>query len=365
MTIPAYIKASIIFIGIFVFTSILSVTQEIIVPIIYATIIAIVLRPMVDLLCRKGFNRTIAITTTVVTLVLITLFVVALLSVQIVEFSDSFPKLIQNFNKLLDQSVLWVSQEFNISTGNINNWISKKNADFMTGTSDALGQTIINTGGVLIVLVLMPIYIFMILYYQPLLLAFIHDVFKSNDQVKVNEVLSDTKKIIHSYLFGLLIEAFIIAILNSTALLIIGVDYAILLGIFGAIINVIPYIGGIMGALVPMMIALVSMPSPYSALFVLASSITIQFIDNNYVVPRVVASKVKINAFVSIIVVLMGSALWGVAGMFLSLPLTAIVKVIFDHIDSLKPWGRLLGDTMPTTKADMPIEKTNTNINYS
>jgi predicted PurR-regulated permease PerM len=61
----------------------------------------------------------------------------------------------------------------------------------------------------------------------------------------------------------------------------------------------------------------------------------------------------------------MGSALWGVAGMFLSLPLTAIVKVIFDHIDSLKPWGRLLGDTMPTTKADMPIEKTNTNINYS
>jgi predicted PurR-regulated permease PerM len=66
MTIPAYIKASIIFIGIFVFTSILSITQEIIVPIIYATIIAIVLRPMVDFLCRRGFNRTIAITTTIV-----------------------------------------------------------------------------------------------------------------------------------------------------------------------------------------------------------------------------------------------------------------------------------------------------------
>jgi len=208
----------------------------------------------------------------------------------------------------------------------------------------------------LIILVLMPIYIFMILYYQPLLLAFIHEIFISNDQVKVNEVLSDTKKIIHSYLFGLLIEAFIIAILNSTALLIIGVDYAILLGIFGAIINVIPYIGGIMGALVPMMIALVSMPSPYSSLLILASSITIQFIDNNYIVPRVVASKVKINAFVSIVVVLMGSALWGVAGMFLSLPLTAIVKVIFDHIDSLKPWGRLLGDTMPTANANNPIE---------
>lgn len=365
MTIPAYIKATIIFIGIFVITSILSITQEIVVPIIYATILAIVLRPMVDFLCRRGFNRTIAITTTVVLLVLITLFVVGLLSAQIVRFSESFPKLIENFNKLLDQTILWISQEFNISTKNINTWISQKNSDFMAGTNDALGQTLVNTGGALIILVLMPIYIFMILYYQPLLLAFIHDIFKSNDQVKVNEVLTDTKKIIHSYLFGLLIEALIIAVLNSTALLIIGVDYAILLGIFGAIINVIPYIGGIMGAAVPMIIALVTMPSPYSALFVLASSITIQFIDNNYIVPRVVASKVKINAFVSIVVVLMGSALWGVAGMFLSLPLTAIVKVIFDHIDSLKPWGRLLGDTMPTTKMDIPIEKNNTNINYS
>ena len=72
-----------------------------------------------------------------------------------------------------------------------------------------------------------------------------------------------------------------------------------------------------------------------------------QFIDNNFIVPKVVASKVKVNALISIIIVLAGGALWGVAGMFLSLPLTAIVKVIFDRVENLKPWGFLIGDTMP------------------
>jgi len=73
----------------------------------------------------------------------------------------------------------------------------------------------------------------------------------------------------------------------------------------------------------------------------------IQIIDNNYIVPKVVASKVKLNALFSIIVVFIGNALWGVPGMFLSIPLLAIVKLICDHIESLKPWGFLLGDTMP------------------
>jgi predicted PurR-regulated permease PerM len=79
----------------------------------------------------------------------------------------------------------------------------------------------------------------------------------------------------------------------------------------------------------------------------------IQFIDNNYIVPAVVASRVKINALVSVIVVLIGGALWGVSGMFLSIPLTAILKVVFDHIESLKPWGFLLGNMTPASSSSL------------
>ena len=74
----------------------------------------------------------------------------------------------------------------------------------------------------------------------------------------------------------------------------------------------------------------------------------IQFIDNNFLIPKIVSSKVQINALVSIVVVLLGGALWGVSGMFLSIPFVAILKIIFDRVDDMKPWGKLLGDTVPT-----------------
>jgi predicted PurR-regulated permease PerM len=129
--------------------------------------------------------------------------------------------------------------------------------------------------------------------------------------------------------------------------LILGIDYAILLGVIGALLNVIPYIGGLVSVALPMMVALVTKSSAWYAIYVMAIYYFIQLIDNNYIVPKIVASKVRINALFSIIAVIVGNALWGIPGMFLSIPLLAIIKLIFDHIESLKPWGFLLGDTMP------------------
>jgi predicted PurR-regulated permease PerM len=186
----------------------------------------------------------------------------------------------------------------------------------------------------------------MIIYYKPLLLEFIARLFPKNVHVTVVEVLTETKSLIQSYLFGLLVEAALVAILNSAALMILGIQYAILLGVIGALLNIIPYIGGVVAVALPMLLALAT-KQPVDALYVLIAYLIVQFIDNNFFVPKIVASKVKINALVSIIVVLAGNALWGVPGMFLSLPLTAIVKVIFDRIGPLQPFGFLLGDNQP------------------
>ncbi|MFZ4520939.1 MAG: AI-2E family transporter [Bacteroidales bacterium] len=162
---------------------------------------------------------------------------------------------------------------------------------------------------------------------------------------------------IQHYLIGLVIEAIIVATLDATALFILGIDYAILLGILGALLNVIPYIGGLVAVALPMMIAIATKSTAWYAVYVLLAYYFIQLIDNNYIVPIIVSSKVKINALFSIIVVIAGNALWGVPGMFLSIPLLAIIKLIFDHIDSLKPWGFLLGDTMPQIIKISPVIK--------
>lgn len=344
---PFYAKVSLIFLGIFACTSMLFIGRSIIVPLIYSTIIAIVLSPFVNFLERKRINRGLAISITLILLLFISVLIITVLSNQMMQLSDSFPKLIEKFEQLTSQSTAWASENFNISPRKINSWIAVRKTELMNDSGSAIGQTIINTGNVLIVLVLIPVYIFMILYYQPLLLEFIHKLFRTSAHKEVNQVLTATKKIIQSYLVGLLLEAAIVAALNSATLLILGIDYAILLGVLGAMLNVIPYLGGIIAVALPMMVALATKESSSYCLLVLGAYAIIQLIDNNYIIPKVVASKVKINALISIIVVILGGALWGIPGMFLSIPLTAIIKVIFDNIEPLKPWGYLLGDTMP------------------
>jgi AI-2 transport protein TqsA len=127
--------------------------------------------------------------------------------------------------------------------------------------------------------------------------------------------------------------------------------------VIGAILNLIPYLGGIIAIALPMVIAFVTKDSLTYPILVFFVYLFIQFVDNNFIVPKIVAARVKINALISVIAVLIGGALWGISGMFLSIPITAILKVIFDHIESLKPWGFLLGDIVPTTSKFYFVKK--------
>jgi predicted PurR-regulated permease PerM len=196
-------------------------------------------------------------------------------------------------------------------------------------------------------------------------LEFVRKLFRSQDHSAVAAVLTNGKGIIQGYLVGLFFEMIIISAMNSTGLLLLGIDYAIILGITGAILNIIPYIGGIVAVILPMTIAFVTKDSLSYPIFVLLIYVVTQFIDNHYISPKIVASRVQINALVSIIVVMIGGAVWGVPGMFLSIPITAIFKVIFDHIGPLKPWGFLLGNTIPSVTEFSFVKKNDVVINKS
>lgn len=92
-------------------------------------------------------------------------------------------------------------------------------------------------------------------------------------------------------------------------------------------------------------------------ILVVAAYLIIQFIDNHIFVPRIVSKKVKINALISIVIVLMGGALWGISGMFLSIPFIGVLKIIFDRVEGLRPWGQLLGDEVPTEHIGLVWQK--------
>jgi|ERR1035437_6450243 predicted PurR-regulated permease PerM len=344
--IPFYAKIALIFVGLFAFVYTMYIGQRIIIPILYAAIVAILLNPVVNFLVAKRVNKIIAISFAVLLAITVILCISYIISSQLTMFSETYPQLKEKFNQTSNDLVKWTSDKFNIRQYKITTWIKENEGGAIDNI--AIGEIISETGRMLLVGMLLPVYVFMILFYKTLLLEFIRKLFRSEHHIAVTEVLTNSKKIIQNYLVGLFFEMIIISVLNSTGLLLLGIDYAIILGITGALLNIIPYIGGIVAVVLPMIIAFVTKDSLTSPILVLLLYIFIQFIDNHYISPYIVASRVKINALISIIVVLIGGALWGVPGMFLSIPLTAIVKVIFDHIEPLKPWGFLLGNIVPT-----------------
>jgi len=344
--IPFYAKVALIFIGLFAFVYTMYIGQRIIIPILYAAIVAILLNPIVNFLVAHRVNKLIAISIAVLLAIMVVIFICYIISSQLTMFSETYPQLKEKFIQTSKDLEQWASGEFNIKQNKIATWVTENEGGVIDNI--AVGAIISEAGRMAVVGMLIPVYVFMILYYKTLLLEFIRKLFRAEHHIAVTEVLTNTKNIIQSYLVGLFFEMIIIAVLNSAGLLLLGIDYAIILGITGALLNIIPYIGGIIAIALPMIIAFVTKDSLTYSLLVFVVYIFIQFIDNHYVIPSIVASRVKINALVSVIVVLIGGALWGIAGMFLSIPLTAILKVIFDHIDSLRPWGFLLGNIVPS-----------------
>jgi predicted PurR-regulated permease PerM len=260
---PFYARVSLVLIGMYVFICILSKMQSIILPALYAIMIATSISPIVNFMVRKKINRTIAIMSVLAVSLLIAGMFIMLLSSQASLLSEAWPRLAAKFQTLLDQSVAWASGYFNISADKIDGWLLHEKTALMSNSNAAIGVTLTTMSGVLTAVLVIPVYIFMILFYQPHLVEFILKVFGAGNDHKVSEILAETKSIIQSYLSGLFAEFVIVAILNSIGLLLLGIDYAILLGVVGALLNIIPYIGGIIGVLLFMVIALVTKTPVY------------------------------------------------------------------------------------------------------
>jgi predicted PurR-regulated permease PerM len=341
---PFYLKSTVILFGLILIVYAFAQLQDILVPLAFAAFLAMLLNPLVNRLQTYRVPKLAAVFIALLILILGIAGVFYFLSTQVIQFGASLPVFKQKFVVISHDLQHWVFATFGLTIAKQNQMIN----DALSGGQSMMGKTVGTLFGTVAVVVLLPVYIFFMLLYKTLILNFFYEVFAEENSKKVGEVLKETKTAIQSYIVGLLIEMIIVAAMNSGALLLLGVKYAILIGCIGAILNVIPYLGGIVAIALPVLMATVTKDGYSTQLGVIAAYAIIQFIDNNIIVPRIVSSQVQINALISIIVVLLGNALWGVAGMFLSIPFVAVLKIIFDRIETLKPWGKLLGDNIPT-----------------
>jgi predicted PurR-regulated permease PerM len=205
-----------------------------------------------------------------------------------------------------------------------------------------LGTTFGAVSSLLLFYVFIIIFTFFILFYRRLLFKFMLWVFGADSEKTVFDIVENVQNIIRKYIVGLLLEMLIVAIVACIVFEILGIRYALLLGIITGLFNIIPYIG-IFSALLLSTLITFATGALGKALIVAVTVLAIHIVDSNVLLPAVVGSKVRLNALITFLGIIIGEMLWGLSGMFLSIPTIAIMKIIFDRIESLKPWGFLLG----------------------
>lgn len=341
---PLYVKLAFQFLVIFFICFFINIAQNILIPFAFATLLAFLLLPIVNFLESKKISRVISI---FVALLCATTFIGAViyfLSNQIASFIQDIPSIKEHLNEHFTALQKWVKEEFNISFQEQQQYLNDQ-ADKLRETGTVyIRRTFFSLTEIVFLFILMPIYTFLLLYYRYHIRNFLYAVFKKEYGPDIQNVILKSKQMIRSYMVGLVIEMAIVATANSVGLMILGIKYPIFLGVLAAVLNIIPYIGTFSATVFAILITMTTSDSTGDLIWIIIIFYGVHIIDTNFLVPKVVASRLRINALVSILGVLIGGALTGISGLFLSVPAIAFVKIVCDQMPSLRPWGMLMGE---------------------
>ncbi len=344
---PVTVRRSIELLGLLGIGYIFAKASEVITPFLMAFFLAIMLLPIYRFLKRIRFPEVLAIALSLLTALVLLVFVGWFFWMQIARLLADIPTIQENLNAHFRSISGWINEKTNFTTQQQLEWLRAQSNSMLGNATNYLSGAALTVTGVFVFIGLLPIYAFLILYYKNLLIKFVFTWFSPGKYDTVNKTLLQVETIIKSYLVGLLIQITYITVLLGGLLMILGIKHALLIGLVFAFLNLIPYVGALIGNIIGVLLTITSSQDLTPVITVLASIAVVQFLDNNILMPRIVGSKVRLNALASIIGVIIGGALAGVAGMFLSLPVMAILKITFDHSDSFKHWGLILGDEQP------------------
>lgn len=344
---PLTVRRAIEVMGVYVLGTLIFIGRDVITPLVMAFFLSIMLLPVYRWLRRRKLPEGLSIGLSLLVLIISVAGVVWFFSSQISGLLADFPQIKANVKAHLASLSHWLDTKTGLSTARQTKLIAEQNDKVLNYAGGMLGGAASSLSGILIFMGLLPIYIFLMLFYKNLLLRFVFLWFPKESHPKVEDVMRETEVIIKSYLVGLLIQITYITVLLGTILLIFGIKHAILIGAIFAILNLIPYVGALIGNIIGVVLTISSTQEMWPIFAVLGTIAFVQFLDNNILMPRIVGSKVKINALATIVGVIVAGPLAGISGMFLSLPVIAVLKIIFDRTENFKQWGVLLGDEQP------------------
>lgn len=341
---PFYTKLAMVLISLIALFYIAIWGKTFLAPLIFALLFAVLLLPVAGFIEKKfRFPRSIASLVSVLLLVGSLAGLFYLVGSQISSLADDWPQFKQQVLSSVNTLQQWISTRFHVRIKQQNNYVNNATSSLLQTGSSMIGDALVSLSSLVLFLVFIMIDTFFLLYYRRLIVRFLVAVFKEENAVIVYDIIAQIQTRIRQYILGLVLEMVIVAAATCLALWILGVKYAILLGLLTGLFNIIPYIGIFTATLLSTLVTFATAGAA-KLLLVIGTILGIHLIDSNVLLPVIVGSKVRVNALITVLAVIIGEAVWGIPGTFLALPVVAIAKIICDRIDSLKPWGMLFGD---------------------
>lgn len=210
----------------------------------------------------------------------------------------------------------------------------------LSGLADSVFAFLNFLGTMLLVFV----YIFFFLLYRSKFEKSLLKMVPDRDRSKTKNIIGNSAKVAQQYLVGKFLLIIFLAVFYSLGMILIGVKYAVFAGIIAAILSLVPYIGNFIGGGISVIFSFLGGGGIGSALGVIGVFTVAQFIESYILEPYIVGEKVELNPVVIILIVVLGNAVWGIVGMVIAIPVTGIIKVVFDYIPIMHPYGYLLGN---------------------
>jgi len=319
--------------------------EEFLVPILYAALLSMLFLPLCSFLERKKFPRVLAILICLLIIIISISVVLILFYSQVAAFADDIPLFKQKaWEKFGDVEHL-IESLTHITADQQTQWIKSNYSQMISIGSGVAKEILLGITSGLEVFLIVIIYTFFFLLLRQRLMVFILKLFPEERHQKVAEILKKTQHVTRHYMSGQIQVLVIVGLLNWIGFMFLGVKQAFFWGMLRGLLNIIPYVGALLGAIFPLLSAMTYNDGIISSLGVIGVVLLTQIIQDNFLIPKIIGSHIKINPLATIMVIIAGGMLWGLNGLVLFLPLLGIVKIICDNIDILKPLGYLLGES--------------------
>lgn len=343
-TFPFYLKLACVLIILIACGFLSIIGKTVLSPLLFALLFALLLLPLSNFLENKlKFPRSLAAIVSVIIFLLVVSVVIYSLSSQMANLTKEWPLLKAQVGNLFQNLQTWFETTFNVNIHKQTEYIDKTTSKVLNSSGSIIEQTVVSVSTLLLLLIFTLIYTFFILFYRRHLMNFIVTAFTEKNLSVIYEISEEIKSIVRKYIVGLFFEMAILVALSSLVFWLIGIKYVFLLALLVGVLNLIPYLGIYTALFIGVCITFAT-SDPHHALYLAIAVIGIHLVDSNFLMPKIVGSQIRINPLIIILGVVVGEMLWGITGMFLSVPYLAMAKIIFDRAEGMKAWGILLGE---------------------